>query len=141
MCDLLTKARNEIIAASREHQSDADKDFEDKKAERELNELRERIANTTVVEPSHPITEPVTYEEAVEDIWPNTKSAPALRVPIDDEDQVVAVESEYPLNSIIQEGMSFDEAANEVWPQLLNPAPVPVKKAAPVDKNFLHSCK
>ena len=132
--DLLTKARNELIAASLEHQEDAEKDFQNKQEERYINELRERIANTKVVEPSHPLTEPVTYDEAVEEIWPNTKDAPALRVTNEEEEaQVFDVGGDYPKEPVIQEGMSFDEAANEVWPQLLN-KPAPVAKASPKEE-------
>ena len=134
--DLLTKARNELIAASLEHQEQADIDFQNKEEERKLNELRERIANTKVVEPSHPESEPVTYDEAIEQIWPNINEAPLLRAPTADEDQVIAVSSDYPNEPVIQEGMSFEEAANMVWPQLLNkPEPKPASiKQEPVQE-------
>ena len=67
--DLLAAARSEIIAASLEDQSKA-----------ELQRLQEEISATKVVEASHPSSEPVTYEEAVLQIWPQTANAPALRV-------------------------------------------------------------
>ena len=139
--DLLTKARNELIAASLEHQEQAEQDFKNKQEEHQLNELRERIANTKVVEPSHPHTDPVTYEEAVEEIWPNTKSAPTLRVPSQEDNEVYSVESEYPDEPIIQEGMSFDDAAKEIWPELSKPIPGPAKSkpvvAEPLDEEIM----
>ena len=57
--DLLTAARNEIIAASIADQDDARKE-----------EFRSKIKAIKVVEPSHPKQKAVTYDEAVLDIWP-----------------------------------------------------------------------
>ena len=74
--DLLTAARNEIIAASLEDQSKA-----------EIQRLQDEIASVTVTEASHPYSEPVTYDEAVSQIWPQSDNAPALRVPKEDEQE------------------------------------------------------
>ena len=63
--DLLTAARNEIIAASL-------KEHEQETYERRLNEIN----STKVVEPSHPHQDPVTYDEAVLQIWPQIANAP-----------------------------------------------------------------
>ena len=90
-----------------------------------------------VVPMSHPYSEPVTYDEAVEQIWPQTKNASALRVVPKEEQPVSAkpapkakkaepqVEQPKPVEEVpvkkqpvIQQGMSFDDAALEVWPQL-----------------------
>ena len=72
--DLLAAARNEIIAASlKEH------------AQAELERLQEEIASVNVVEASHPYSKPVTYDEAVSEIWPQSDKAPSLRVPNEDE--------------------------------------------------------
>ena len=78
--DLLTAARNEIIAASlKEH------------AQAELERLQDEIASVNVIEASHPYSEPVTYEQAVLDIWPQTANAPALRVKPEGEEEPVYV--------------------------------------------------
>ena len=78
--DLLTAARNEIIAASlKEH------------AQAELERLQDEIASVNVIEASHPYSEPVTYEQAVLDIWPQTANAPALRVKLEGEEEPVYV--------------------------------------------------
>ena len=78
--DLLTAARNEIIAASLEDQSKA-----------ELQRLQDEIASITVTEASHPYSEPVTYDEAVSEIWPQADNAPALRVVPEGEEEPVFV--------------------------------------------------
>ena len=84
--DLLAAARNEIIAASlKEH------------AQAELERLQDEIASVNVIEASHPYTEPVTYEQAVLDIWPQTANAPALRVkPEGEEEPVYVPQAEQP---------------------------------------------
>ena len=57
--DLLTAARNAIIAASIADQEVAEKEV-----------IRKRIESIKVIEPSHPKQKPVTYDEAVKEIWP-----------------------------------------------------------------------
>ena len=66
--DLLTAARNEIIAASLIDQEYAEKEV-----------LRKEIASIKVIEPTHPKQKPVTYEEAVLEIWPQLKKAPKAK--------------------------------------------------------------
>ena len=141
--DLLTAARNEIIAASLIEQEQAEKE-----------RLQEEIASVKVVEASHPYSNPVTYDEAVLQIWPQSANAPLLRVkPEGEEDepvytpeqqvepegeeapvvqeqpQPVVVEASHPYS----EPVSYDQAVLQIWPQLAN-APKQVKKPAPAKK-------
>ena len=57
--DLLTAARNEIIAASLEEQGLVEKEV-----------FQQEMSSVTVVPMSHPHEKPVTYEEAILQIWP-----------------------------------------------------------------------
>ena len=99
--DLLTAARNEIIAASLEDQGKA-----------ELLRLKDEIASTTVIEASHPYSEPVTYEEAVLDIWPQTANAPSLRVAQEDEEEPIFVskQEEPQPEEVVEEVPTVEEA-------------------------------
>ena len=146
--DMLAIARNEIISASLIAQEQAEKDY-----------LRKEIDSVKVVEMSHPHSEPVTYEEAVEQIWPNVKNAPALRVvpkeevPVVEEQPVVeeaTVVEETPIveapkeeakpvkvvemSHPYSEPVTYDEAVKEIWPNIKD-APVlrvvPKVKKAP----------
>lgn len=145
--DLLTAARNEIIAASLVEQEQAEKE-----------RLQEEIAAAKVVEASHPHSDPVTYDEAVLQIWPQSANAPALRVkPEGEEDepvyapeqqaeeapvveeqpveevkeqpQPVVVESSHPYS----EPVTYEQAVLQIWPQIAN-APKQAKKPAPAKK-------
>ena len=93
--DLLTAARNEIIAASLEDQGKA-----------ELQRLQDEIAAVTVIEASHPYQEPVTYDEAVNQIWPQAENAPTLRVPKEGE-------SEEPVYIPVEEEQVEEQPATE----------------------------
>ena len=73
--DLLAQARNEILQASKEEQ-DAIKQ----------RQIQDEIDASKKVEESHPYQEPVTYDEAALEIWPNLANAPALRVPLANEE-------------------------------------------------------
>ena len=126
--DLLAAARNEIISASLEDQSKA-----------ELQRLQDEIASVNVIEATHPHSDPVTYEEAVSEIWPQADNAPLLRVkpegeedepvytpeqvseaPVVEEDkeqsEPVVVEVSHPYS----EPVTFDEAVLQIWPQVAN---------------------
>ena len=114
------------------------------------------------VEMSHPHTKPVTYEEAVKEIWPQTKhrGRPAKRPrmeayptpvylvdeeakqePVEDiKPAIVPVEMSHPKSKPV----SYDEACKEIWPALskkpakakkvvVKPVPAPVVKE-PVKK-------
>ena len=145
--DLLTAARNEIIAASLVEQEQAEKE-----------RLQEEIASIKVVEASHPHTDPVTYDEAVLEIWPQSANAPALRVKPEGEEEPVykpaeqveeqpveqpapAVEEEkvQPQPKVVEashpysEPVSYEQAVLQIWPQIAN-APKQVKKEQPAKK-------
>ena len=140
--DMLAKAREELIRASRDNHAQATKDFHAKEEEHLLEQLRERIANTKVIEPYHPYSEPVTFDEAVEQIWPTVKPAPVEEPVVEPEAPIEIVDSGYPLEPIIQQGISFKEAADTVWPELSNkPDIVPQKAEKVVAKPLKYNIK
>ena len=159
--DLLTAARNEIIAASL-------KEHEQETYERRLNEIN----STKVVEPSHPHQDPVTYDEAVLQIWPqianapkqSKKKAPAKKAPkkaepvkkqpivsepVKEEVKPVVVEApvqEQPVQEPAPQPqpvevrkyshpyskpVTYEEAAQEIWPALAN---APTLRVAPKEE-------
>ena len=66
--DMLSAAREAIIAASMEERIEVIKE-----------QQRQAIADAKVVEPTHPYEEPVSYDEATLQIWPQIANAPLLR--------------------------------------------------------------
>ena len=133
---LLTAARNSIINASLTDQEDATKDFLEKEEQHRIDQIKANVASTEVTPMSHPFTEPVTYEEAVEQIWPQTKNAPTLRVEPAIEDAPTAEEVEpqeapivnkekaqpqvVPMSHPYSEPVTYDEAVEQIWPQTKN---------------------
>ena len=124
--DLLAAARSEIISTSLIDQEQAEK-------ERFIND----IASVNVVEASHPYSEPVTYDEAALQIWPQIANAPALRVKPEGEEEepVYAPEAkeEAPVEEIpveqpkvveashpYSEPVTYEEAVLQIWPQVAN---------------------
>ena len=130
--DMLARAREELIQASRNNHAEATQDFHAKEEERLLEQLREKIANTKVIEPYHPYTEPVTFDEAVAQIWPSTKPAPEEAPVVEPEAPIEIVDSGYPLEPVIQQPISFKEAADTVWPSLSNKPDIMPQKAEKV---------
>ena len=129
--DLLTQARNEIVNASQKEQEQANREF-----------LREEIAAIKVVEASHPYSEPVSYDEATLQIWPQIENAPALRVekeeaPVEEQPQVVeeapqaqpikVVEMSHPTS----EPVTYEQATLQIWPQIAN---APSLRVAPKEE-------
>ena len=154
--ELLAKARGEIIAASLADQKQVDETITREAEERKLAEIRENIANTKVVEASHPESKPVTYDEAVLDIWPNTANAPAYRVASEEEEQPVQVAPVQPApvseQPVAQEALvaeekaqpqvveathpysepvTYDEAVAQIWPSVKN---APALRVAPKEE-------
>ena len=101
------------------------------------------------VEMSHPVSEPVTYDEAVEQIWPQTKNASSIPPkreevkPIIIEDikpPVLPVEMSHPASKPV----TYDEAVEQIWPQTKNipahtferaaPQPVIIEEEKPVEE-------
>ena len=120
--DLLTAARNELINASLGHKQEHDE--EEARKEREfLDSIKPAVLP---VDMSHPESEPVTYDEAVADIWPQSLNqqehhydngeietvsyTEALGI----KEAVVPVEMSHPHSKPV----TYDEACKEVWPQL-----------------------
>ncbi|MBQ6730512.1 MAG: hypothetical protein IJR08_01220 [Bacilli bacterium] len=140
--ELLTKAREEIIAASLRDQKNVDETISKEAEERKLAEIRDSIANTKVVEASHPESKPVTYDEAVLDIWPNVANAPALRV-AEKEEEPVAINEQPVANETPQEvkvieathpysePVTYEQAALQIWPNLKD---APALRVAPKDE-------
>ena len=144
--DLLTAARNEIIAASL-------KEHEQETYERRLNEIN----STKVIEPSHPHQDPVTYDEAVLQIWPQianapkpsekkvepVKEQPIVQEPAKEQPVVEAPVQEQPVQEVPQpvevkkyshpysKPVTYDEAALEIWPALAN---APALRVAPKEE-------
>ena len=120
--DMLEAARRELINASLEQ-----KQKHDEEEERKEKEFLASIKPATLpVEMSHPASEPVTYDEAVADIWPQslnqqehhydngevqtTSYSEALGI----KEAVVPVPMSHPYSKPV----SYEEACKEVWPQL-----------------------
>ena len=98
--DWLTAARNEIIAASI-------KDQEEAKLEKEREE-RERLANikpaVLPVEMSHPKQKPVTYDQALLQIWPQlTKKPQKVKRPVEKKEEVAPIQQEPAIETPIAE--------------------------------------
>ena len=102
------------------------------------------VPATGVTPMSHPEQEPVTYDQAVEQIWPQIKNAPEgspKREPVqaqpvpqaEPEKEIVPVivEVPVPMSHPAQEPVTYDEATLEIWPQLAN-APTEAPKREPV---------
>ncbi|MBP5574335.1 MAG: hypothetical protein J6X50_01140 [Bacilli bacterium] len=151
--DMLDAARSAIIAASLKDQEEA------KKAEEKAE--KERLANikpaVLPVEMSHPKQKPVTYDQAVLQIWPQLTNKPAKakpapkqeapvvapvvnEEPVKEEPVVVAPITEeqpqeapvqpkvVPMSHPDQKPVTYDEATLEIWPQLKQ-KPQKAKKA------------
>ena len=115
--DMLSAARAEIIAASIAEQDHVNK-----------QQAQDQINAVKVVEASHPYSEPVTYDEAALQIWPQLANAPALREEKEEEQPVVeepkqaqpqpvaVKEYEHPYS----EPVTYEEAALQIWPQIAN---------------------
>ena len=101
--------------------------------EQEEKDLLESIQPAVVpVEMSHPYSEPVTFEEAVQEIWPQINNVPEPQ-PYE-ENPAYPVEEEQPKESSYKPGepVTFEQAVQEIWPQINNkPAPQP-EETAPV---------
>ncbi len=131
--ELLEEARKAIIAES----------LLDKKQTPEEIEAEEKalIANIkpaqVPVEMSHPYQDPVTYDEAVEEIWPQLKAKPTQEVSeeqpqVQEQPKVVPapkqeeVPQKEPVPAVIptpmshphQDPVTYDEAVEQIWPQI-----------------------
>ena len=120
--DLLTAARNAIIAGS----------LEDQENERSFEEQKAKEAEIKVVEMSHPHQDPVSYEEATLEIWPALKTAPSLRVPNEDEEQPV-VEEVRP--EIVEEEQPEEQPQVEEVP-VIKEVPEEAQTEEPVQKDI-----
>ena len=148
--DMLEAARNELIAASLK-----DQEKEQKERDKQEKEFLASIKPAEVpVKMSHPKSKPVTYEQAVEQIWPflkeqpvkKSKPAPVEKAPIKEETPIVEQPVEQtPVEEVVQPAalptpmshpaskpVSYDEAVLDIWPVL---GKKPAKKAAPKKAN------
>ena len=132
--DMLTEAREELIA-----QAEADqREHEEELARQEREFLASILPPVLPHEMSHPHREPVTYEEAIQEIWPQINRKPAPRpyepnpeYPI--EDPVIPVPMSHPQ----KEPISYEGAVQEIWPQINNvPEPQPYEPAPRYEDNI-----
>ena len=136
--DMLAKAREEIIAASL-------KDQEEEKLAKEQEE-RERLANikpaVLPVEMSHPKQKPVTYDQAVKEIWPQITRKPPKPAPKKEEPVIIPTKEEEPIKEepvvapvieeapVIQEQPVIEEVKEEPVPEPVQPKVVPMSHPA-----------
>ena len=99
----------------------------------------------TVTPMSHPESKPVTYDEAVEEIWPQIKEQPAPR-PVEQPQQAQPAQQEQPapvaenkpapvvvpMSHPEQKPVTYDEAVEEIWPQIKNAPTSAPKREEPV---------
>ena len=101
----------------------------------------------TVTPMSHPEQKPVTYEQAVEEIWPQIKEQPAPKVveqpqeakPVVQEQPVPATENKpapvvVPMSHPEQQPVTYDEAVEEIWPQIKNAPESAPKREEPKEQ-------
>ena len=144
--DLLEAARREIIDASREDKEQAAPKVEEPKQETPVQE--EPVKEKIVYVPT------VSFDDAAKEIWPQlykpvkqVKKAKEQPQPVEVEivpqsveapaQEAQPVEEVKPVQQAEQKvyvpTVSFDEAADEIWPQLNNPNPIVVEQA-PVEQ-------
>ena len=144
--EIIRQEENEMLAQARQELIDAslqDKQAHDEEEQRKEQELIANIKPAEIpTEMSHPVSEPVTYEQAVDQIWPGLSNvsgqpikeeqpapineAPVVETAHEEKEQqpeikpaVVPVEMSHPYSKPV----NYDEAVNEIWPQLLNNKP------------------
>ena len=128
----LKAARDEIIAASLRDQQLAEEE-----AARKEKEFLESIKPAEVPVPmSHPFTKPVTYDEAVAEIWPqsqhedthvyDTKEPVVTHIDFGAEYIKPAVVP-VPMSHPSSDPVTYEEAVEQIWPQINN---VPSKEEA-----------
>ena len=132
--DMLTEAREELIA-----QAEADqREHEEELARQEREFLASILPPVLPHEMSHPYRAPVSYEQAVQEIWPQINRKPAPRpyepnpeYPI--EDPVIPV----PMSHPHKEPISYSGAVEEIWPQINNvPEPQPYEPEPRYEDNI-----
>ena len=142
--DMLAEARNKLIADSLSDKEKHNKEF--------IASIKPAVVP---VEMSHPESKPVSYDEAVNEIWPDIveepnhvydNQVPVAPVVMEEEpveeapnEEAPVVEEEpldiqpavvpVPMSHPQSEPVSYDEAINEIWPQLNKPAPAPKQEA------------
>ena len=141
--DMLEEARRAIIAAS---QADMQEQLPKEEPVVEETPVEEPISEP---EPQKVYVPTVTFEEAADEIWPQLKHPHPLKqekqknvkkeqaASVEQPVEVVPIESApvsepAPKKEYVPT-VSFDDVANEIWPQLNNPNPLP-KEEAPVAK-------
>ena len=161
--DLIKKEEDEMLEEARRaiiEESLLDKKQTPEEKEAEERAYLESIKPATLPnEMSHPYQEPLTYDEAVEQIWPQLKEKPAPQVVVQpqaapqeakqeqpvpapvQEQQVaepVPATNVTPMSHPAQEPVTYDEAVEQIWPQIKNaPATAPKReepKAQPVEE-------
>ena len=132
----LADAREELVAQSL-------KDEEERIAEekRKYQEFLDSIKPPVLpVQMSHPDRDPCTYEEAVEEIWPQINNVPEPQPYVEQKEfefdinpAVVPVEMSHP----DKDPVTYEEAVEEVWPQINNvPEPQPYEPDPKFEDSF-----
>ena len=126
---MLDDAREALIAASLQDRLDHEEEQE-KKEKEFLASIKPAKQPTKM---SHPKQKPVTFDEAVKQIWPQIKDQPLPRreeskpAPVEEEikEAVVPTKMSHPASKPV----TFEEAVNEIWPQLRHkPKKASIKK-------------
>ena len=126
--DMLEEAREELIASALRDQSKRPVGEQAPEEQENYDDIQPAVIP---VEMSHPYQEPVTFEEAVQEIWPQINNVPEPQ-PYE-ENPEYPVEEEKPQESFKPgEPVTFEQAVQEIWPQINNkPEPEP-EETAPV---------
>ena len=134
--DLLNAMRNEIINASKQDVTDIvnanNAPIEEPKKGKKKEKEVEKVYVPTV-----------TFEQAADEIWPQLRNSHPIpkvveKVVVKEVVKEVPVptpapEAEQPVKvvKVYTPTVTFDEAADDIWPQLNNPTPIVVEQPAP----------
>ena len=119
---MLEAARQELINASLGHKQEHEQE-----EERKEKEFLASIKPATLpVEMSHPQSEPVSYEEAVADIWPQSLNEQEHHYDNGEIETVSYTDAlgikeavvPVPMSHPYEKPVTYDEACKQVWPQL-----------------------
>ena len=118
---LLAAARQELVDASKEHKQKHEAE-EARKEKEFLDSIKPAVLP---VDMSHPKSEPVTYEEAVADIWPQSlneqehvyDSGEVKPMSYSDALGIKPAVVPVPMSHPQSKPVTYEEAVKEIWPQ------------------------
>ena len=132
----LADAREELIAQSL--RDEEERIAEEKRKHQEfLDSIKPPVLPN---EMSHPDREPVTYEQAIQEIWPQINNVPEPQPYVEQKEfdfdinpAVVPVEMSHP----DKDPVTYEEAVQEIWPQINNePEPNPYEPDPKFEDSF-----